>query len=72
MLYGRSARVESRLDSLLMKGSEYRKGIDWLEFFGLLESLHQHLSGLFDATGVMHVFRLFTVARDIHEIVVGE
>jgi hypothetical protein len=72
MLHGRSAGVESRLDGLLVKGREYRKGIDWLEFFGFLENLHEHLRGLFDTTGVMHVFGLFIVTRDIHEIVVGE
>jgi len=55
-----------------VKGREYRKGIDWLEFFGLLENLHEHLIGLLDATGGMHVFRLFIVARDIHEIIIGE
>ena len=72
MLHRRSAGVESRLDGLLVEGREYRKGIDWFEISGFLENLHEHLGSLFDATGVMHVFRLLIVTRDIHEVVVGE
>ena len=72
MLHRQSAGVESQLDGLLVKGREYRKGIDWFEISGFLENLHEHLGGLFDATGVVHVFRFFIVARDIHEVVVGE
>lgn len=72
MLQRRSAGVESRLDGLLVKGREYRKGSDRFEISRFLESLHEHLGGLFDATGVVHVFGLFIVARDIHEVVVGE
>jgi hypothetical protein len=72
MLQGRSVGLESRLNDLLVEGREYRKGLDWFEFFGFLKNLHEHLSSLFDATGVVHVFRFFVVARDIHEVIVGE
>ena len=72
VLHGRLAGVGSRLDGLLVEGREYRKGVDWFEFFRFLENVHEHLSGLFGATGVVHVFRLFIVARDIHEVIVGE
>lgn len=64
--------MESRLDGLLVKGREYRKGIDWFEISRFLENLHEHLGGRFNAMGVVHIFRLFIVARDIHEVVVGE
>lgn len=65
--------VESRVeDYLLMEGREYRKGFDWIELVGLLENVHEHSSRVFDTTDVVHVFRFFVIARDIHEIIVGE
>ena len=56
----------SRLDDLLMEGREDRKALDWLEVLGFLENIHEHLSSLFDAAGILHIFRLFVVARDVH------
>lgn len=72
MLHRRSAGVESRLDDLLVKGREYRKGINFFEISWFLENLHEHVGALFDTTGRVHVFCLFIVTGDIHEIVVGE
>ncbi len=64
--------AENRLECLLVKGREYRKGIYWFEISGFLEDVHELLGGLLDAAGRVHIFRLFIVTRDIHEVVVGE
>ena len=64
--------MESRLNGLLVKGREYRKGINFFEISWFLENLQEDVGGLFDTSGRVHVFRFFIVTRHIHEVVVGE
>jgi hypothetical protein len=68
----RSAVVDIRISYLLVECHEHRKGLNRFEFFRFLENVHEHLSRLFDATGLVHVFCSFIVARDIHEVIVRE
>jgi hypothetical protein len=55
-----------------MIGREYGKGLDRCEFLRFAENVHEHLSSLFSSVSVVHVFCVFALARDIHEVIIGE